>query len=63
MPTVLALWRLPALLPAVPLRHAAVSHFIMSEPGSWRYRVIAHAKLLAAVLLRHAAAPHFILEE
>ena len=31
LPTVLALWRLPALLPAVPLRHAAVSHFILSE--------------------------------
>ena len=31
VPTVMALWRAPALLPAVPLRHAAVSHFILSE--------------------------------
>lgn len=31
VPTVFALWRLPGLLPAVPVRHAAVSHFLISE--------------------------------
>lgn len=46
VPTVLALWRLPALLPAVPLRHAAVSHFILSASAPRLYIIMWKSPLL-----------------
>ena len=32
LPTVLALWGLPCLLPHLPVRHAIVSRFLLSAP-------------------------------
>ncbi len=36
LPTVLALWRLPSLLPRLPVRHAIVSRFLLSAPPCCR---------------------------
>ncbi len=43
----LALWRLPDMLPRLPVRHAAVSRFLISAPAPWfppppHYLICAH---------------------